>query len=166
MSEQHVDIGIAIHQDLNEIMQLLEDNLASNGGTLSSTVPRETVEAMMDDLPLIVARRGSEIVGFLMTSNLSRNANIPVVKAMLSAYQGRENAYIYGPICVSQSTRGQGLAKKMFNALKDKLKGREGILFIRNDNAPSIKAHQSMGMKSVAEFTYNDADYTVFSFIG
>lgn len=54
----------------------------------------------------------------------------------------------------------------MFAALRPKVAGKEGVLFIRNDNVASIKAHVSMGMKVVAEFEFSGKRYSVFSFIG
>jgi predicted GNAT superfamily acetyltransferase len=68
----------------------------------------------MHDMPLIVARRGDQITGFLMTTSRATNADIPVVQAMFAAYQASPDAYIYGPICVGEDERGKGLAQSMF----------------------------------------------------
>ncbi|BBD69634.1 GCN5-related N-acetyltransferase [Nostoc commune NIES-4072] len=38
---------------------------------------------------------------------------------MLQAYAGTKDAYLYGPICVDETMRGQGIAGKMFSKLKD-----------------------------------------------
>jgi L-amino acid N-acyltransferase YncA len=45
----------------------------------------------------------------------------------------------------------------VFAALRARLPGREGVLFIRRDNAASLKAHARMGMREVAEFTHGGA---------
>lgn len=42
------------------------------------------------------------------------NADIPIVKAMLEAYEGTGDAYVYGPIYVGASERGKGLAQSLF----------------------------------------------------
>ena len=44
--------------------------------------------------------------------------------------------------------------------------GREGVLFIRRDNAASLKAHARMGMREVAGFTHGGAAFTVLSYLG
>ncbi|EIC84987.1 GNAT family N-acetyltransferase [Serratia sp. M24T3] len=164
MTTEPIAVGIANLGDLNGIMLLQEQNLAINNGTLSSGLAEETIKLMMQEMPIIVTRQGDDVVGFMMSATLERNANIPIVHAMLSVYRGGDNAYLYGPVCVSEKARNKGLAKKMFEELKLQIKGRQGVLFIRNDNAPSINAHKNMGMQAVAEFSYNDAAYTVFSF--
>ncbi len=83
---------------------------------------------------------------------------------MFAVYEGASNAYVYGPICVGEEERGKGLAQKMFAELRRLEAGREGILFIRKDNAPSIRAHLKMGMTEVASFHFNGFDYAVFSY--
>lgn len=94
------------------------------------------------------------------------NADIPIGKAMLEAYEGTGDAYVYGPIYVGASERGKGLAQSLFAQLRLQQPGREGILFIREDNEASLKAHLRMGMNPVAEFQFNGFLYRVFSYIG
>jgi predicted GNAT superfamily acetyltransferase len=79
---------------------------------------------------------------------------------------GAPDAYVYGPVCVAESERGQGLAQAMFAALRARLPGREGILFIRRDNPASLRAHAKMGMTEVAEFVHDGAVHAVLSYIG
>jgi predicted GNAT family acetyltransferase len=85
---------------------------------------------------------------------------------MLRAYRGTSDAYVYGPICVDEAERGRGLAGAMFAALRARLPGREGVLFIRRDNAASLRAHARMGMREVAGFTHDDAVFAVLSYVG
>ncbi len=54
----------------------------------------------------------------------------------------------------------------MFEALRARLPGREGILFIRRDNAASLRAHEKMGMRDVAGFTHGGAAFAVLSYVG
>lgn len=94
------------------------------------------------------------------------NADIPVIRAMLAAYPGTADAYVYGPICVSVEERGKGLAQAMFEELRRLQPGREGILFIRRDNTASLRAHAKMGMREVAEFEFGGNQFAVFSYFG
>jgi len=41
------------------------------------------------------------------------------------------------------------------------LPGREGVAFIRRDNAASRAAHSKSGFREVAEFSYAGVDYLV-----
>lgn len=166
MNTNEIKISVATNRDIQGISHLQEQNIAANNGTLSAALPESAITEMMAEMPVIVARSGDVVLGFLMTSTLTKNADMPIIKAMLAAYSGSEGAFLYGPICVSSEARNRGLAKKMFAALRPKVAGKEGVLFIRNDNVASIKAHVSMGMKVVAEFEFSGNSYSVFSFIG
>ena len=85
---------------------------------------------------------------------------------MLAPYSGMPGAYVYGPICVEETERGCGLAGAMFAELRARLPGQEGVLFIRRDNATSLKAHVRMDMREVAEFTQGGTAFVVLSYIG
>lgn len=166
MKPKDMEIATATPRDITGIAQLQQENSAVNNGTLSAALSESTIAEMIAEMPVIVARSDDKVMGFLMTSALTKHKNIPIIQAMLAAYSGGGNAFLYGPICVSSDARNQGLAKKMFAALRPLVAGREGVLFIRNDNAPSIKAHINMGMTLVAEFEYSGASHSVFSFTG
>jgi L-amino acid N-acyltransferase YncA len=117
-------------------------------------------------MPVIVARQAGRVVGYLVSSPLEANAEVPVVQAMLQAYRGVPDAYVYGPICVEKTERGRGVAGAMFKALRARLPGREGVLFIRRDNEASLKAHAKMGIREVAAFKYDGTDFAVLSYVG
>jgi hypothetical protein len=91
---------------------------------------------------------------------------VPVIRAMLAAYAGKPGAYIYGPIVVAGGERGRGVAQRLFESLRFRLPGREGILFIRADNSASLRAHEKMGVVPRGAFRHNDHDYIVLSYEG
>lgn len=161
-----VDIGRATESDLDGIMELQLANQPERGGTLSASLPRSRIATMMRAMPLLVARCNGRITGFLMTSTREMNADVPIIRAMLAAYPGATNSYVYGPVCVSAEERGKGLAQAMFAELQRLLPAREGILFIRRDNPASLRAHAKMGMHEVASFVFNSSDYVALSYIG
>ncbi len=130
---------------------------------MSVSLSRERIAEMMQAMPLIVARRNSHVTGFLMMTTRAMNADIPIIKAMFTAYEGSADAYVYGPVCVGAEERRKGLAQAMFAELKRLQPGREGVLFIRLDNEASLRAHIRMGMKETAKFRFNGSDYLVFS---
>src|SRR5579871_4753632 len=111
------------------IMKLAEKNYPENGGELTGTLNRQAVEATIRKLPSIVASRSDDVVGFLLTWEKGPSGN-PCVNAMLDAYPGSADSYVYGPVCVDASVRGLGIAGKMFEKLKELLPSGEGILFI------------------------------------
>lgn len=166
MAKPPAIITVATEADLDGILALQAANQIDRGGMLSGNLPRARIVEMMSSMPLIVAKRDARVVGFLMTSTLKMNADVPVIRAMLDVYQGASDAYVYGPICVDPTERGNGLAAAMFSALRQSEPGREGVLFIRQDNEASLRAHARMGMREVASFNLNGMDFTVFSYIG
>ncbi len=40
------------------------------------------------------------------------------------------------------------------------------MLFIRRDNAASLRAHEKMGMREVAQFTHGNAEMAVLAYVG
>lgn len=159
-------VGLAGPEDVDGILALQARNQIAVGGSLAASLPRARVLAMMATTPMVVARKDGAILGFLMTSERQLNADIPIVRAMMEVHPGAPDAYIYGPVCVDDAARGQRLAQAMFQTLRNAAPGREGILFIRQDNAPSLAAHRRMGMAEGGVFDHGGHAYAVFSYLG
>jgi predicted GNAT superfamily acetyltransferase len=166
MTKLEVEIARASEADLDGIVELQAANQADRGGTLSASLPRFRIAEMMREMPLIVARRGGCVVGFLMTGTRAMTADVPILGAMFAAYPGASDAYAYGPICVAAEERGKGMAQAMFSELRRLAPAREGILFIRRDNTASLRAHEKMGMREVAGFRYGGSEFAVLSYLG
>ena len=165
MLQSSVVVARAVAADLDGILELQAANQVAKGGMLSASLADSRVAAMIEEMPCIVSRSAERVTGFLMVTSKMMNADLPIVQAMFSAYQGTPDAYVYGPICVSEQQRGKGLAQLMFAELKRLLPGREGVLFIRVDNHVSLKAHARMGMREVANFYFNGSQFTVLSYL-
>ena len=161
-----IAITTATACDLDGILALQEANQPERGGTLSAQLSRKQLDSMLADLPLLIARRGAAVVGYLLAASRQTVAEVPVVRAMLSAYPGKPGAYVYGPIVVAEPERGRGLAQRLFESLVKLLPEREGILFIRADNSASLRAHEKMGVVPRATFRHNDRAYIVLSYGG
>jgi predicted GNAT superfamily acetyltransferase len=158
-----IDIGRLRPGDIDGVLALQEANQAEHGGMLSARMPGAFFSAALDGMPVIVARRGARVVGFLVSAPKQPPPMAAVVRAMLRAWPGGPDAYVYGPVCVAAEERGRGLAGAMFAALRAALPGREGILFIRADNTASLRAHARMGMREVADFRHDGADIRVLT---
>ena len=163
---ENIIIKIANSIDLEGIVKLQSENQKSQGGTLSGELNINQIEEMMKDMPQIVAYVNQEIVGFLLTTSqaVHKKRNVPIVDAMFKSYQGNIDSYIYGPVCVSKTQRGNGVAQLMFKELLLQEPNREGILFIENDNEASLRAHEKMGIKKVGHFNFNNKDFNVFAY--
>ena len=157
MANADCEIGRATRDDIAGIVALQELNLRENGGTLSVRFSREWFEGALSDMPVLVARRAGQIVGYLISSSKAAQSQASIIQAMLRAYPGADDAYLYGPICIAESQRG----KDLLAALHTLLPGREGITFIRKDNVRSMRAHAKIGMREVAEFSHDGAAIVV-----
>jgi L-amino acid N-acyltransferase YncA len=158
-----VDIALASPQDIQGILDLQDRNLTKNGGMLSDAYTRKRIEAGMAEMPLIVARRHGRVVGYLISGTRASKVGVPIMEAMLRAYPGAPDAYMYGPICVAEDLRGRGLAAAMYDALRARLLGRECLTFIRDDNAMSLRVHERLGMRRVAKFDFDGVSAVILS---
>ncbi|SFC04168.1 GNAT family N-acetyltransferase [Kaistella jeonii] len=167
VTTENIIIKIANSNDLKGIAKLQAENQKSQGGTLSGELDVNEIEEMMTDMPQIVALVNDEIVGFLLATSqaVHKKRNVPIVDAMLTSYAGNMDSYIYGPVCVSKTQRGKGLAQLMFQELLLQEPNREGILFIQNDNKASLRAHEKMGIKKVGNFNFNHKDFNVYAYL-
>jgi L-amino acid N-acyltransferase YncA len=165
MTASDCEITLATVDDIPGIVELQGLNLFSNGGFLSIEFSNDWFERVLSEMPIIVARRDGRIVGYLVSSPLSVAADAPIIQAKLRAYPGSISPYNHGPVCIAKDERNQGLIARMFEALRERLKGREGIAFVRRDNAVSLSAHAKLGMRQVAEFRHDDVAYVVVAYI-
>ena len=166
MAGSDYEIALATRDDIAGMLDLQEQNLRERGGALSVRFTPEWFEAALGDMPVLVARKAGQVVGYLVSSSAAAQRHVPIIAAMLQAYPGAPDAYLYGPICIAQSERGQDLAAALMSALGARLPNREGITFIRRDNTRSMRAHAKIGMRQVAEFTHDDAAIVVVVYPG
>lgn len=167
MTTPQIEIRTAGKSDLPGLLKLQNANQIAQGGSLAAELAADQIEQMMSDMPQIIACRNGEVVGFLMTTSqeISKKRPLLIIDKTLEAYPwADDDAYIYGPVCVSDSERGQRLAQLMFGKLLQLEPNRQGVLFIRGDNEASLRAHRRMGMSKVGEFTLNAAVFHVFAY--
>ena len=60
----------------------------------------------------------------------------------------------------------QGLARALFEELRARLPGRPAMLFVRADNAASLRAHRKMGMHDLGTFTNDGVSYIALTYSG
>jgi L-amino acid N-acyltransferase YncA len=171
MKDDEIEVGTATSDDIDGILGLQERNQPEHGGSLSARLPRAWLDAAVaSTTPVIVARRDGRVIGYLVAAEPAERAayaGVPVVEAMLRAYPAAApDAYAYGSICVDEAERGRRLAERMFDALRRRLPGREGALFIRRDNAASLGAHRRIGMREVGAFAHDGAEHVVLAYTG
>src|SRR5262245_1557205 len=118
MDHSDLVIEVATRDDLPGILNLQEQKLSEHGGSLSVRWSSEWFEKAVREMPIIVARSGERVVGYLVSTPQSAQAQNPIIQAMLAAYRPSADAFIYGPICVEQEQRKRGVAALMFRCLR------------------------------------------------
>ncbi len=150
-------------EDAECISALLTANASDRGGALYGDWSIGVVTKWITDGTLIVvATDGPKLVGVLFTSEKGQTSAPPVV-AMLKAWSGSAGAYVYGPVCIDQAARGEGVLEAMYARLVAWLPGREAVLFINASNTRSLQAHSRLGMVQVANFTLGGEMFIVLS---
>ena len=159
-------ISVATAADIPDILALQSENQVAKGGSLSVEFPAQWFERAVTDMPIVIARREGRLVGYLVSSSQAATAHLALPQAKYRAYPAGVDAYNSGPLCIAASERGQGLMSKLFGAQRSRLHGREGVAFIRRDNAASRAVHARHGFREVAEFAHAGVDYLVVSYPG
>lgn len=104
------------------------------------------------------------MVGYALATSIAAKSHVGIVQTMLHAFPAPANCYLYGPVCVTESERGNGLAALMYQEMRKRLPGRTAMSFVRSDNMPSIRANRKMGKTELGQFIHDGETYIVFGF--
>jgi hypothetical protein len=158
-----IETRLANSDDAIHISELLMANADGRGGMLLGDWSVDVIQARIGDKqPIIIAMTGAVLLGVLLTEDKA-HASAPPVIAMLEAWPGRADAYVYGPVCVERNARAQGVLEALYAKLVALFPSREAILFIRADNPRSLRAHLRLGMREVARFELKSDMFIVLS---
>jgi predicted N-acetyltransferase YhbS len=149
------EISLATPEDVAGIIALQEPNLPENGGSLSVRQPAELFKRATAERSLVVCRRDSEVIGYVLGTSLAAKAHVAIIQAMLRAFPPPPDCYLYGPVCIAETERGNGLAGALFKELQAQMGNRPAMTFVRADNVASRQAHRKMGMQELGGF-YNE----------
>lgn len=164
MANVEYEVRAADAGDVADITRLLRENSPDQGGTLTGSFPADRVRSWIEgETPVLVACKAGRLIGVLATSAREQSSPGPYVASMLVAYSAQSGSYVYGPVCVDGSERGRGVLGQLYAELRRRMPDREAILFIREDNATSLKAHARLGMHRVGSFRHADERFAVLS---
>src|SRR5262245_65331380 len=102
MSRTDIHIRRATAADVPGIVALQAINVADQGGLLSVGFPAGWFKMVLAAMPVIVAVRDSNVVGYLVSAPFWALAQVPIVQAMLRTYPASPDGYLYGPVCVAE----------------------------------------------------------------
>lgn len=159
-------VRCALVADIASISDLLMANAAERGGQLYGDWSVAVVKGWMEVGALIlVAAEGGKTVGVLFTSEKAQ-ASAPPVRAMLLAWPGSTDAFVYGPVCIDTTARGCGVLQALYSELVARRSRREALLFIKAGNDRSLRAHEKLGLKKVTSFFLDHDEFIVLSSTG
>ena len=107
MAVSGYEVTPATRDDVPAILDLQEQNLRSNGGALSVRFPREWFEKAISDMPIVVARSDTHVVGYVVSTPLTAQAHNPIIQAMLRAYPGLPALIIMGRSALLKNTAAE-----------------------------------------------------------
>lgn len=138
------------------------------------------VQGQMDESSLVriqagpgvfVARDGSTLAGFAMTSTASVTGSGLAVETAKAAAQAApelplDKMFLYGPVVVARRYQGQGLLTRLLLhvCIEQQTKFSLGALFVDRANQKSLAIHQHYPMAQPASFEFKQRSYTVFTF--
>ncbi len=158
--------------DFAQMVNLQNQNLATQlspedrvNGFLSASLSVEQFQAIDQDLCVVVCSDSNHVCAYACASSIEYNKSIPLVEAMIQqlsmlSYQGKPltdyHSFIYGPVCIDQAHRGQGILAPLLETLLNALPPQFDLLLtlISKDNLRSIHAHQKLGIEKVGEFEF------------
>jgi len=101
------DISLATPNDIPGILALQEANLPDSGGTLSVRLTPNWFQDAVLEKSVIVGRRESKVVGYVVGSSFAANAHVTIIQTMLRTFLPASGCYVYGPMCVAETERGK-----------------------------------------------------------
>lgn len=148
----------ALPEDAVAIAELMLPESASRGGALWGDFPADRIRHWLernleDQMPVLLAEDPQGLVAVLFTT-ASHRQDGPLPAIMARLHQGQEPFYFYGPVCIAPRARGQGVLEGLKAELDRRLPGLKAVLFIQAGNAPSLKAHQRLGLSIEARFEH------------
>ncbi len=164
MMNAKYETGLATTHDIPAIVAMQEVNLHEIGGGLSVRQTADWFRRTMSEMPIVVARRDDLVVGYALATSIAAKSHVSIVQTMLLAFPATPNCYLYGPVCVAEKERGNGLAGMMYEEMRKRLPGRMAMSFVRSDNVSSIRANRKMGKIELGEFIHDGECYIVFAF--
>ena len=177
-----MEIRRARPDDFSDILRTQSANLAWNltgaeraGGFLSAEFTRKHLEEIAEGIALLVASDGGRTAGYLCAYSCAYAKQFAILAEMIKAfdrvpYKGKPlrsySSFVYGPVCIGRSYRGQGLLRQLYELLlKVSREYDVGIAFVSQDNPHSLAAHvDGLKMVNAGAFDFKGRTYDILVF--
>ncbi|MCL6267483.1 GNAT family N-acetyltransferase [Flagellimonas myxillae] len=151
---------------LEQILELQRQNLPKNlteeerhkEGFLTVEHSYEILKEMNEVCGHIIALDSDKVVAYALCMHPKFAESIEVLKPMFheinKVVQGKHNYMVMGQICVAKSHRGQGVFRRLYNTMKERLpQGIDTIITeVDGKNQRSINAHAAIGFTELKRY--------------
>ena len=163
----------ATDDDLRQIMALQRQNLYKNTpasyqqdqGFTTVEHSFETLKAMNEALPQIIAKEGDTLAGYALVMPRTFGNLVPELVPMFDIVAelnwqekpiGEQRFYVMGQICVAESHRGQGIFDGLYATHKKQFSSDFDLCVteVAVRNTRSQRAHERVGFRTI--YTYED----------
>ncbi len=171
------DIAAVLEVQSRHLFRNLTDEERLAGFVTTPFTAAQIERVILEEAGLFVAVSNQKVVGYAFGASWGYWSQWPIFVHMiermplLRAYRGvvvsAENSFQYGPICLDHGFRGQGVAERLFAAVRDGFSSRfpAGLTFINQVNALSTAFHtRKLGLEIVDEFEFAGKRYFGLAF--
>jgi hypothetical protein len=170
-------------QDYAQIVIMQNENLSTvltaeekaSGGFLSVPLSVEDFQVMNQEIAVVVASCGKEVVAYHCASSCQYHQSVPLCACMMERfanvlYEGKPlvhyTCFVVGPMCIAKNYRGKGIYLQLWQELMKHIPaGLEmGVAPASEANPRALHAHtQKAGMLVVDRFSFHDQRYVTLA---
>lgn len=171
-----MEVRFAKVSDIERILKLLKENHADNvvdktNGFVTTNITREQLKDLIEkENGVVIAEEGEKLLSFAFAAPWKYWSQWPLFEYMIEIlpdykFKGEslsvENSYQYGPVCVDESARGNGVFEEVFfKSLESMNRFPIMATFINTVNPRSYRAHtKKAGMEEIGKFKFNGNTY-------
>jgi len=178
-----ISTRLATHKDIPGILSLQDKYLFRNlskderkAGFVTTPFTTAQIEEILKQDGLFIALNNDIIIAYVFAGSWKYFEQWEIFNFMVSrfpqlSFRGKEittdNSFQYGPICIDQEYRGQGIINQIFETMRLVFKEKYPIsfTFINKVNTISEKAHtKKLGWEIIDEFQFNNNTYIGLAF--
>lgn len=176
----NITVRLADHDDIPATSRLLERHHAKTlqddqraNGFVTTELSVEDFGRLIDSekgVTIAVDESKDDVIGMLAGASWEFLSAWPMFKHMAEildqyTFDGKpldvKTTYEYGPICIDEEYRGQGLGEKLIEFQRREFSQRYPVMvtFISTKNPRSYRFHTRSGFEEVGTFEFNDNEY-------
>ena len=178
-----MDSRIATTQDIHQVMALQKQNLFANlsetereDGYVTTSFTYAQIREIIGLKGLFVTEIEGKIIAYVFAGSWKYFSQWKMFKVMVTTFPklifdgkriNTQNTFQYGPICIDQKHRGNGILESIFEKMRLEMlkKYPISITFINKENKRSLFAHtQKLNWDIIDEFEFNNNTYLTLGF--